>query len=274
MVEKFADVSNWQWKDGWTNADYIYWLRKVRDKYNIKSTAVLFSDGLWKQPHRNDQAVDSYKLFKSFSCYHFLRETSPTEQAKTFVSALKEFGADKNTVVACDAEVALPNLTARINEFNDYVYNAGYHHIYVYSSASFFNYNSNGIQVGKLHHSPKLWIASIGTTIRPKGCHAWQFTWTANVLGQNVDMSYDYVGELSHGVNNDEPTYIKSGKLFKTKPKVMNVYKDENLKELRRSKYGRGSKIYGKIVKVGKVTRIETEEGYISGNTDYVTKVM
>ncbi|MCL0312772.1 glycoside hydrolase family 25 protein [Apilactobacillus sp. TMW 2.2459] len=256
-----ADISVYQ-------PSSIEYMKAMKSKYNVDFVSVQLSYGAnptYDNRSSGYQVANAYKVFGEVGAYHFYLG-SPVVEAKHFLSRVKAHGLDKTTELMLDVEGNLSgNLTAQINTFLDILYEAGYHNLAVYYNENF----GKGMNHKLFHHKPKIWVAKY-STYKPN-CYfdIWQFTQSARVGTSDLDLSYDYSKDFK--VN---PTYVKSGKLFKTKPKVMNVYKDEHLKQLRRSKYGRGSKVYGKVIKVGKVTRIKTAEGYISGNTDYVTKVM
>ncbi|TPR12790.1 GH25 family lysozyme [Apilactobacillus timberlakei] len=272
-INRFADISNWQ-------PATKSWLQALKNEYNVKSTCVMITQNIgFFSPTAIAQCYYSYQVFGSFSCYHFFKGNG-TAEAHNFLNALQnKIHADKSTVVMIDAETEnIPNLTAHINNFIDVVYNAGYHHIYVYSMGSMFNYRSDGIQTGKLHHGAKPWIASIGRgnswDNRPTGVKVWQYTWTGNVQGHSVDLDYDSIGELSKGINEKpkKATYWQKGKLFEAKS-MLSTYSDLHLKSKRAPRFGAKSCFYADVVKDGKITRLKTHLGYVSANTNFSHRV-
>ncbi|WP_105956167.1 GH25 family lysozyme [Apilactobacillus quenuiae] len=272
-MEYFADVSNYQWTSDYDH--YVNFLKSAKSKYKIKSTCILLSDGdSWTNPVMKSQVSSSYKLFGSFSCYHFFRGSVEAE-VNNFLNALKQVGADKSTVLMIDAEVRLANLTNKLNEFIKALNEYGYKNIYVYSMGSMLDYANNGIQTGKLKNA-KVWIASYGS-IKPGGADAWQFTSTANANGISFDLNQDYVGELANGVKEEKPakkkpTYWQQGELFEA-DSMLNVYHDLDFKTKREPRFAPKSRFYAKVVKHGKITRLQTHLGYVSANTDFSEKI-
>ncbi|TPR50752.1 hypothetical protein DY126_06805 [Apilactobacillus micheneri] len=254
----------------------------ARKKYKIKSTCILLSDGdSWTNPVMKSQVASSYKLFGSFSCYHFFHGNVEAE-ANNFLNALKQVGADKSTVLMIDAEVRLANLTDKINEFIKIMNDHGYKHIYVYSMGSMLDYANNGIQTGKLKNA-KVWIASYGP-IKPGGADAWQFTSTANANGISFDLNQDYVGELANGIKEEvkqsakkKPTYWQYGRLFKIKSDLK-IYEDINFKRQTEGIYKKGSSIsITKVIKPNgkdaELSRFQVDGGYVSANTAFSKRI-
>lgn len=273
MAERIADISNYQVP---SNGDIKGWLKALKTKYDVKSVCVLLSDGTsWKQPYGAQQVYNAYQVFGNFSAYHYFTGSGHAEAAN-FIDALKRVGADKSTVVMVDAETRVSNLTSHINAFIDDVYNAGYHNIYVYSMESMFNNNSDGIQVKKLHHSPKIWVANISYRPHMK-FDAWQYTWTGKVQGINVDLDLDETGLLAHGPKVETITdkYYTSGKAFEALTDVR-VYKEPSLQKGQETinYYTKGSRFQvDGIVYEGKYPRLKNKYGYITPNKKYVKKI-
>jgi GH25 family lysozyme M1 (1,4-beta-N-acetylmuramidase) len=274
IMEYFADVSNYQWTSDYNH--YVRFLMAARKKYKITSTCVLLSNGdSWTNPVMKSQVALSYKLFGSFSCYHFFRGSIEVE-TNNFLNALKQVDADKSTVLMIDAEVRLANLTNKLNDFIRTLNEHGYKHIYVYSMGSMLDYANNGIQTGKLKNA-KVWIASYGS-IKPSGADVWQFTSTANINGINFDLNRDYTGELANGVNEENvehkkaPTYWQHGELFEAKS-MLNLYQDLDFKNQCEPRFSPESRFYATVIKHGKITRLKTQLGYVSANIDFSYRI-
>lgn len=272
MEYKIADISNFQAP---ANGDYAGWLKALKNKYGVSSVSILLSDGTsWHQPVAAYQAYHAYKIFGNFSAYHFFRGSGKAE-AQNFLAALKAVGADKTTVVMVDAETRVSNLTGHINAFIDTMYDAGYHNIFVYSMESMFDGSDTGIKVSKLHHSPKIWVANI--SYKPRMKHdAWQYTWTGNVWGKDVDLDIDYTGLLAKGVQAaPKAEYWKDGKVFEVITDGVRVYQDVGLSKdkMTYNWYSKGSHFdVDRIEYAGSVPRLHNKYGYITANKKYVNK--
>lgn len=272
MAYRIADISNYQVP---SNQNIKGWMKALKAKYDVKSVCILLSQGTtWKQPYASYQAYNAYQVFGNFSAYHFFTGSGHAE-ASNFLDALKRIGADKSTVVMIDAETKVSNLTSHINAFIDDVYNAGYHNIFVYSMESMFNETSTGIQVKKLHHSPKIWVANISYVPRMKH-DAWQYTWTGNVQGLNVDLDWDDTGLLAHGAKEEKPAdeYWTSGKVFEALSDIR-VYGDVNLSKDKQTPnfYTKGSFFQVESIEyVGKYPRLKNKYGYMTANKKFVKK--
>lgn len=126
---------------------------------------------------------------KTVGAYHFLVGSSTgTAQGQAFLAEIQALGLPKTAIVACDIEDSslssdLTTLNSMITDFYAVLTTAGYTNTCDYASASWFG--------GRFTSAAKLkWIASIGTSTKPSGADAWQYTWTYN--GGNLDCSYSY----------------------------------------------------------------------------------
>lgn len=271
MTYRVADISNYQVPN---NRNFGQWFKALKAKYGVYSVCILLTDGTnFTNPYDSYQAYHAYKEFGNFSAYHFFRGAGKAE-ADCFLAELKKVGADKNTVVMLDAEVAVSDMTKHVNAFVDTVYNAGYHNIFVYSMESEFNNANSGIQVKKLHHSPKIWVANISQAPHMKH-DAWQYTWTGNVEGIKVDLDYDDSGLLAHGVTKPQgPSYWKTGQQFAVTSAGVNVYADSQCKTANGNYYSKGSHFtVDEIVYDGNTPRLHNKDGYITANKAYVNKL-
>lgn len=270
MREVIADISNYQ-----NSSNNHQWLSSLKNKYNAKSVCILTSQGdSWKQPYAGYQAYEAFKVFGNFSCYHFFLGSGKAE-AMNFVQALKNIGADKSTVVMIDCETKVPNLTSHINAFIDYVWDAGYKNIFVYSMESYFGSN---IIISQLHHKPKIWVANISYEPKMK-YDAWQYTWTGKVLGTDVDLDIDTTGLLSRGIESKPksttPEFWKNGKVFIVKSDSIRVYQDETLNNKKETYnlYTKGTHFdVEKVIKYKNTYRLKTKYGYTTANKKYVEK--
>ncbi|MCP9357368.1 phage tail protein [Liquorilactobacillus satsumensis] len=126
---------------------------------------------------------------KTVGAYHFLVGSSTgTAQGQAFLAEIQALGLPKTTIVACDIEDGslssdLAALNSMISDFYAVLTAAGYTNTCDYASASWFG--SRFTSTAKLK-----WIASIGTSTKPNGADAWQYTWTYN--GGSLDCSYSY----------------------------------------------------------------------------------
>lgn len=265
MTNVFCDLSKWQ-------PGSEQFLVDAKSKYDVKGAMVQITcsdDEKYVNQKGAYQVYNAYKTFGVVSVYHYFYG-SPVTEANVFVKYLKKYGLDHTTLVGIDCEEKSigSNATDKINQFFDVVYAAGYHNLCVYAADSWFD---GDINVKKLKHSPKIWIARIGHNPTHK-CDAWQYTWTAKVDGESLDLSYDYSGAFTHELPSDANQYVSDGKLFYSETGV-NLYHDKELTKKRKPRWGKGSYFYGEPVKVGNTYRIKTAVGYVSANKKWVKKV-
>lgn len=265
MTNKFCDVSKWQQ----SSAQFFEDAKRIYDLKGAMVQITCSSDEQYANPVGGYQVYNAYKTFGVVGAYHYFYG-APVEEANVFVKYLKKYGLDHTTLVGIDVEEKSigSNVTGKINQFLDVVYNAGYHNVCVYAADSWF---SGAIDVKKLHHNPKIWIARIGGKPVHKA-DAWQYSWTGKVDGDDLDLSYDYSGAFTHELPADNDQFVESGSRFYSETGV-NIYEDSKLSKNAELRYGKGSTFKGKVVKVGSVTRIKTSDGYVSGNKKWVKKV-
>lgn len=267
MANLVIDVSSYQG----STLDYFAGFKKK----GVRGAIVKLTEGTnYISPVCKHQVYNSWKTFGIVSVYHFY-QGNPVAEANFFLRQVKACGLDKTTNLVIDVEApTLPYYTTSgVNQFLKVLHDAGYRNLWVYGSGSWFN--TGRINRSKLAYNADIWVAAYGVS-QPglNGVDMWQFT--DNFHG--VDCSYDFKGSFSNADKKPEKkskqnTYVQSGSWFKTKPKLMNVYEDEKLTKKIKTKLGRNSIVSGKVTKVGKVTRIKTNIGYLSGNTAYISKV-
>jgi GH25 family lysozyme M1 (1,4-beta-N-acetylmuramidase) len=126
---------------------------------------------------------------KAVGAYHFLKgDSTGTAQGQAFLAEIQALGLSKTAIVACDIEdnslsSSVATLNSMISDFYAVLTAAGYTNTCDYASASWFG--SRFTSTAKFK-----WIASIGTSTKPSGADAWQYTWTYN--GGKLDCSYSY----------------------------------------------------------------------------------
>ncbi|WP_220751660.1 GH25 family lysozyme [Apilactobacillus xinyiensis] len=274
MAKLVIDVSSYQG----SSLDYFNGFKKK----GVRGAIVKLTEGTnYISPVCKYQVYNSWKAFGIVSVYHFY-QGNPVAEANFFLKQVRACGLDKTTNLVIDVEApSLPYYTTSgVNQFLEVLHDAGYKNLWVYGSSSWFN--SGRINRSKLAYNADIWVAAYGVK-QPglNGVNMWQFT--DNFYG--VDCSYDFKGKFStvekvsnNKKSNDkkdvkQPTYVQSGKLFKTKPNVMNVYDDEKLTKKVKTRLGRNTEIEGTVIKVGKATRVKTKVGYLSGNTKFISKL-
>ncbi|KRN17763.1 autolysin [Secundilactobacillus similis DSM 23365 = JCM 2765] len=266
MPKLGIDVSSYQG----SSVSYFHNFKKLGADFAV----VKLTEGTnYLNPKASAQVTNSLKVFGSVSVYHFFHGAG-TAEAKYFLAWAKKFGLDNSTVLVIDVEApGLPyNTTPQVNAFLRYLINAGYRNVVTYGSGSWFN--SGRIQRSALVDK-HIWVAAYGVS-QPGvvNANAWQFTdnW------HGVDASYDFDGSLSGSSATNKkakPAYWSTNGLYEVIADHINVYGKIALDKAhqRRIHFTKGSTIYGKAVKYGKVYRIKTDVGYISANKDYVKLV-
>ena len=266
MPKLGIDVSSYQG----SSVSYFQNFKKLGADFAV----VKLTEGTnYLNPKASAQVTNSLKVFGSVSVYHFFHGAG-TAEAKYFLAWAKKFGLDKSTVLVIDVEApGLPyNTTPQVNAFLRYLINAGYRNVVTYGSGSWFN--SGRIQRSALVDK-HIWVAAYGVS-QPGvvNANAWQFTdnW------HGVDCSYDFDGKLSGKaikVTHKKASYWADNGLYEVITSEVNVYGKPALDKAnkRRIHFSKGSTIYGKAVKYGKVYRIKTGVGYISANKEYVKLV-
>ncbi|MCI1921976.1 MAG: phage tail protein [Liquorilactobacillus nagelii] len=126
---------------------------------------------------------------KTVGAYHFLTgDSTGTAQGQAFLAEIQALGLSKTAIVACDIEdkslsSSVATLNSMISDFYAVLTAAGYTNTCDYAPASWFGTRFTSTAKFK-------WIASIGTSTKPSGADAWQYTWTYN--GGKLDCSYSY----------------------------------------------------------------------------------
>lgn len=247
---------------------------KAFKNYGADFAVVKLTEGTnYLNPKASAQVTNALKVFGSVSVYHFFHGAG-TAEAKYFLAWVKKFGLDKSTVLVIDVEApGLPyNTTPQVNAFLRYLIAAGYKNVVTYGSGSWFNSGRiNRSQLVDKH----IWVAAYGVS-QPGvvDANAWQFT--DSFYG--VDCSYDFDGSLSGSKVAPKARYYKSPKvgLYEVISPVW-VYKHKKFSEGARSyqRYGKGSRVWAKAIKVGKITHLKLKyaNGYISSNNDYVKRI-
>lgn len=247
---------------------------KTKKKQGASSAIVKLTEGTsYLNPKAGTQVANAYKAFGSVGAYHFFHGNGAAEAAY-FLAWVKKFGLDKSTLLAIDVEATdLPwSTTSSVNVFLKYLISHGYKNVITYGSGSWFT--SGRINRSKLVDK-HIWVAAYDTD-RPgvANANAWQFSnkW------HSVDASYDFDGTLTG--NKAKPaakpkakakaaTYWPDNGLYEVMAKQVNVYGTLKFEDAhkRRSYYTKGSRVYGKAVKYGKVYRIElSKDNYITAN--------
>lgn len=250
---------------------------KTKKKQGASSAIVKLTEGTsYLNPKAWAQVANSLKVFGTVGAYHFFHGAGVAE-AKYFLAWVKKFGLDKSTVLAIDVEATdLPwATTTQVNMFLKYLIDHGYKKVVTYGSGSWFT--SGRINRSKLMDK-HIWVAAYQTD-RPgvANANAWQYT--DNFHG--VDASYDFDGTLSGTKSKaktvaKKATYWSSDGLFRVLSKQVNVYGTMKFDAAhkRRSLYTKGSRVYGKAVKYGKVYRIMVSDGnYITANKSMVKQI-
>lgn len=254
---------------------------KTKKKQGASSAIVKLTEGTtYLNPKAGEQVANAYKVFGSVGAYHFFHGNG-TAEAKYFLAWVKKFGLDKSTLLAIDVEaLGLPwSTTSQVNVFLKYLISHGYKNVVTYGSGSWFT--SGRINRAKLVDK-HIWVAAYDTD-RPgvANANAWQFSdkW------HSVDASYDFDGTLSGSKTKAKPatkakakkaSYWADNGLYEVLSKRANVYGTLKFEAAhkRRSYYTKGSRVYGKAVKYGKVYRIELSKGnFITANKSMVKLV-
>lgn len=245
---------------------------KTKKKQGAASAMVKLTEGTtYLNPKAGAQVANAYKVFGSVGAYHFFHGRGAAEAAY-FVAWAKKLGLDKSTVMAIDVEATdLPwATTTQVNIFLKYLIAHGYKNVVTYGSGSWFT--SGRIKRSALVDN-HIWVAAYQTD-RPgvDNANAWQFTnsW------HGVDASYDFDGILIGTKTKAKPkeaAYWSDDGLYEVTAKQVNIYGTLKFEAAhkRRSYYAKGSRVYGKAVKYGKVYRIMITEGnYITANKSMV----
>jgi len=265
MTKKIVDLSSYQ-------ADSLSYMKQLK-KWGTDGIMVKLTEGTgYLSPKAGTQITNGFKVFNTIGVYHFFHGRG-TAEAQYFLSWVKKMGLDKSTVLAIDVEAPdLPySTTSQVNVFLRYLIARGYKNVITYGSGSWFN----GGRINRSQLVDKaIWVAAYGVS-QPgvNDANAWQYTdnW------HGVDCSYDFDGKLSgkSKVAHKKASYWADNGLYEVITSKVNVYGKPALDKAnkRRVHFSRGSTIYGKAVKYGKVYRIKTAVGYISANKDYVKLV-
>lgn len=268
MTKRGIDISAYQ--D--SSLDFL----KTKKKQGAKFAIVKLTEGVkYLSPKASAQISNGLKVFDTVGIYHFFHGNGAAEAAY-FLAWVKKFGLDKSTVLALDVEYqGLPSdVTPQINVFLNYLRARGYKNVITYGSRSWFT--SSRIHRARLVDKGA-WVAAYGTD-RPgiDNADAWQDTdnW------HGVDGDLDFTGKLSGKKSTakkvpKKASYWADNGLYEVITSEVNVYGKPDLDKAnkRRIHFSKGSTIYGKAVKYGKVYRIKTDVGYISANKDYVKLV-
>lgn len=260
---KFADLSKFQ------PASKGFFL-DLKNRLNVSGAVIQLSysaNPAYDNPNASYQVYNAYKTFGLVSAYHYYMGM-PVTEAKHFLSLVKKYGLDTNTLLAIDIEdqSLSGNLTEQVNKFLDVLYDHGYHNLAVYSGNSFF---TTRLRIADFKHKPLIWVASYGT--RPSIKHdAWQYTESAQTAYGSVDLSYDTTNKFT--TKPKTVNFVQSGKKFKVINHV-HLYHQADLKKPLGTQLGDGSVVHGKIVKHGSKYRVKTLIGYISACKDYIKKV-
>ena len=264
-----VDVSSYQ-------SDFLSFFNGLKS-HGVSGAIVKLSEGVkYTSPKAANQIANAYKVFGVVAAYHFWH--GALNEAAYFLDKVKKMGLDKTTWLAIDVEAAdLPsNCTSGINKFLSYLYSNGYHNLFVYGSASWFNYGR--IHKAQLVSYAKLWVASYGTS-KPgvNNTAIWQFT--DNFKGLHVDASYDFKGILKSNGKSDtpiKPEYYTAKGLYEVKADLIHAYNELPLKGDKNKRYVRlakGSRFYGVAIKDGDIHSLKTQVGYLTANKDYVELV-
>lgn len=262
MPKLFADLASMQP----SNLEYFKWL-----KQNGVSKAVvkLTEDTGYVNPSASAQFMNGLKVFGEVGLYHFLHN-KPIREARYFVAQAEAMHVDKDTLMIVDVESSdvkstKQNVTQNVNDWLDVVYESGFHNLAVYASESWFN---SVLSINYLHHGAKTWVAGYGRKPQVARMDAWQYT--DSFKGRTQDISYDY------GMFNSKPksNYYSDGSLFEMLGD-RSVYNSLHLvdSEKRRVRLTKGSRIYAKPVKNGKIWTLKSKIGYISANKKFVKKI-
>lgn len=248
---------------------------KTKKKQGASSAIVKLTEGTsYLNPKAGAQVANSLKVFGTVGVYHFFHGNGAAE-AKYFLAWARKFGLDKSTLLAIDVEASdLPwSTTSSVNVFLKYLISHGYKNVVTYGSGSWFT--SGRINRAKLVDK-HIWVAAYQTD-RPgvANANAWQFSdaW------HGVDASYDFDGTLSGtktAAKSTKAAYWSNNGLYEVLSKRANVYGTLKFEAAhkRRSYYTKGSRVYGKAVKYGKVYRIELSKGnFITANKSMVKLV-
>ncbi|WP_258115739.1 GH25 family lysozyme [Levilactobacillus yiduensis] len=266
MTKKIVDLSSYQ-------ADSLAYIKQLK-KWGADGIMVKLTEGTgYLSPKAGNQIANGFKVFDTVGVYHFFHGRG-TAEAQYFLAWVKKMGLDKSTVLAIDVEAPdLPwKTTSQVNVFLRYLISHGYKNVITYGSGSWFN-------AGRINRSQlvdkAIWVAAYGVS-QPgvANANAWQYTdnW------HGVDCSYDFDGKLSGKatkVTHKKASYWADNGLYEVITNHVNVYSKPALNKAnkRRVHFSKGSTIYGKAVKYGKVYRIKTGVGYISANKKYVKLV-
>lgn len=251
---------------------------KANKKQGASSAIVKITEGTnYLNPKAGSQIANAYKAFGSVGAYHFFHGNGMAE-AKYFLAWVKKLGLDKSTVLAIDVEATdLPwSTTAQVNVFLKYLIDHGYKNVITYGSRSWFT--SGRINRSKLVDK-HIWVAAYGTD-RPgvDDANAWQFSSTWH----GIDASYDFDGSLG-GKSTSKPKVFKpkqasywseDGLYEVIAKKPVHIYSTPKFKggHMRRSLLAKGSKVYAKAVKYGKVYRLMLDkDNYFTANKRLVT---
>lgn len=267
MTKKIVDLSSYQ-------ADSLAYMKQLKG-WGADGIMVKLTEGTgYLSPKAGNQIANGFKVFDTVGVYHFFHGRG-TAEAAYFLAWVKKMGLDKSTVLAIDVEA--PGLTwattGQVNVFLKYLISHGYKNVITYGSGSWFT--SGRINRSKLVDKA-IWVAAYnnyGPGV--SNANAWQNT--DNWNGHGVDCSRDFDGKLS-GTNTaakkiaKKATYWSENGLYEVITDRVNVYGKPALDKAnkRRIHFSKGSTIYGKAVKYGKIYRIKTDVGYISANKDYV----
>ncbi|MGD7020652.1 GH25 family lysozyme [Levilactobacillus sp. LN180102] len=267
MTKKIVDLSSYQ-------SDSLAYMKQLKG-WGADGIMVKLTEGTgYLSPKAGTQIANGFKTFNTVGVYHFFHGRG-TAEAQYFLAWVKKMGLDQSTVLAIDVEAPdLPySTTSQVNVFLRYLISHGYKNVITYGSGSWFN-------AGRINRSQlvdkAIWVAAYGVS-QPgvNNANAWQYTdnW------HGVDCSYDFDGKLSGKKTSKKAakkaSYWADNGLYEVITSEVNVYGKPALDKAnkRRIHFSKGSTIYGKAVKYGKVYRIKTDVGYISANKDYVKLV-
>ncbi|TPR23121.1 autolysin [Apilactobacillus micheneri] len=261
----FNDVSSFQSSD----IKYFKGLRSA----GSKGAVVKVSEGNdYENLSCGQQMMNTFDVFKVFGCYHFFRGM-PISESNFFIAMLRKHGVDKTTRLALDVECAcLPKYTTNlVNTFLNRCYNAGFHNLSVYGSASWFN--SGRIDKTKLVHHALVWVANYGVS-QPDVTKADAWQYTDKFLG--TDGSYEFNDNfVNPNLDDRTPEYWHIGKRFSVKTNAIKIYSDKNLRHWTGDTLAKSSIFDANPIKVGKIYRLNLANkfGFVTSNCDFTHRI-